>query len=96
MPTKCGRSSKWAQCCSSCLTGTTVMTPTRWLWFYNDKELDDDFCIGYIPRCYNETIASFLEMGWNDAFECRISKIIEDTHPENQIHLTVKIKRNKK
>ena len=63
---------------------------------YHDKEMEDDFCIGYIPRTSNETIAVFLEMGWADAFECRICKINEDAHPEQQIHLTVKIKRNKK
>ena len=62
---------------------------------YNDKEMDDDILIGYIPRCHNETIASFLEMGWNDTFECRISKKDEEAHPENQIRLTIKIKRNK-
>ena len=62
---------------------------------FNDKEQEDDFCIGYIPRTKNETIAAFLEMGWSDVFECRISKINEDAHPEHQIHLTVKIKRNK-
>ena len=62
---------------------------------YRDKELNDDFCIGYIPRADNETLAAFLEMGWNDAFECRINKIREDAHPEHQICLTIKIKRNK-
>ena len=51
-------------------------------------------CIGYIPREDNETIANLLEMGWTDIFECRISKKTEDTHPENQIWLTIKIKRN--
>ena len=62
---------------------------------YHDTELDDVFCIGYIPRTDNETIAAFLDMGWTDAFECRISKIKEDAHPEYQIYLTIKIKRNK-
>ncbi len=61
---------------------------------YHDNEQDDDFCIGYIPRTGNETIAAFLEMGWTHAFECRISKINEDAYPEQQIHLTIKIKRN--
>ena len=55
---------------------------------------NDDYCIGYIPREDNETIASILEMGWKDVFECRISKINPDAHPEYQIHLTIKIKRN--
>ena len=58
-----------------------------------EKE-EDEFCIGYIPRDENETIASFLEMGWDNVFECRISKINPDAHPENQVHLTIKIKRN--
>lgn len=62
---------------------------------YNDKESDEDYCIGYIPRAFNETIASFLEMGWNDVFECRISKIDEDAHPEQQLIVTIKIKRNR-
>lgn len=62
---------------------------------YHDVELDDDFCIGYIPRTDNETIAAFLDMGWTNVFECRISKIKEDAHPECQIYLTIKIKRNK-
>lgn len=63
---------------------------------YTDKELDEDYRIGYIPRTHNETLAAFLEMGWAAAFECRISKIQEDAHPEYQIYLTIKIKRNKK
>ena len=58
------------------------------------ENVEDGFCIGYIPRDENETIASFLEMGWDNVFECRISKINPDAHPENQVHLTIKIKRN--
>ena len=61
---------------------------------YHNEEDNDDYCIGYIPREDNETIASILEMGWKDVFECRISKINPDAHPEYQIHLTIKIKRN--
>ena len=60
---------------------------------YHNEEDDDDYCIGYIPREDNETIASMLEMGWTDLFECRISKINPDAHPEYQVHLTIKIKR---
>ncbi len=63
---------------------------------YQDKEQDEAYCIGYIPRTSNETVAAFLEMGWADVFECRICKVNEDAHPEQQIQLTIKIKRNKK
>ena len=54
----------------------------------------EEYKIGYIPRGENETLANFLEMGWNNIFECRICKINEEAHPEQQVHLTIKIKRN--
>jgi hypothetical protein len=55
----------------------------------------EEYKIGYIPRGENETLANFLEMGWNNIFECRICKINDEAHPEKQVHLTIKIKRNK-
>ena len=61
--------------------------------YTNDKK--EEFRLGYIPREENEQIAAFLEMGWTDIFECRISKLNSDTHPDNQIHLTIRIVRNK-
>lgn len=57
----------------------------------NDGE---DYKLGYIPRGENETIANFLEMGWTDIFECRISKLNADAYSENQIHLIIRIVRN--
>lgn len=53
----------------------------------------EDYLLGYIPSCENEEIAQLLEMGWNDIFECRISKINPEAHYENQIRLTIRIKR---
>ena len=62
----------------------------------NEKgELVDEFLIGYIPRDNNVMIANFLEMGWSDIFECRISKLNSEAHPEEQVYLTIKIRRNK-
>ena len=61
---------------------------------YRNAEDEEDYCIGYIPRGENGTIASILEMGWTNMFECRISKIDEEAHSEYQVHLTIKIKRN--
>lgn len=61
---------------------------------FQDKD-GEEFKLGYIPRGENETIASLLEMGWTDIFECRISKLNPDAHPENQVHLTIRIVRNK-
>ena len=56
--------------------------------------VEDEFLIGYIPRDNNVMIANFLEMGWNDIFECRISKLDSEVHPEDQVQLTIRIKRN--
>ena len=60
---------------------------------YYDVEQEEEFLIGYIPRESNETLAVLLEMGWADLFECRISNVNPEVHWENQIHLTIKIKR---
>ena len=54
----------------------------------------EEFKIGYIPRGENVDLANFLDMGWNNIFECRISGIKPETHPEYQVHLNIKIKRN--
>ena len=55
----------------------------------------EDYLLGYIPRSDNRAIADFLEMGWDGAFRCVISGINPDTHPENQVHLTISILRHK-
>ena len=60
---------------------------------YDSKEDGEAFCIGYIPRGENATIAALLEMGWTDVFECRISMVNQNAHPEAQFHLTIKILR---
>ena len=54
----------------------------------------EEYKIGYIPRDENEPLAYFLDMGWSHIFECRISGIKPDAHPEHQVHMTIKIKRN--
>ena len=62
------------------------------------SEADGDegpYLLGYIPRGENETIAQLLEMGWTDVFECRISQLKPEEHYENQVRLTLRIRRNK-
>ena len=61
---------------------------------YHDTEENEDYSIGYIPREDNKKLADFLEMGWSDIFECRISKMNPNAHPENQVDLTIRIVRN--
>ena len=65
-----------------------------------DKVLEngekDEFILGYIPKANNGIISDFLKMGWGEIFECRISKINPDAHYEEQIHLSIKIKKNER
>jgi len=60
---------------------------------YDDGE-KEEFLLGYIPRSNNEQIAQLIDMGWGEMFECRISWIRPEAHYEEQIHLTIRIKRN--
>ncbi|MDO4511839.1 MAG: HIRAN domain-containing protein [Bacteroidales bacterium] len=60
-----------------------------------DVSDEEYYTLGYVPRSDNDDIARFLEMGWEEMFECRISRISPEEHYENQIHLTLRIKRNK-
>lgn len=54
----------------------------------------EDYLLGFIPRTENRDLATFLEMGWDNIFRCVISSINPDTHPENQVHLTISIRRH--
>lgn len=62
--------------------------------FTEEKEGIEAFLLGYIPKGANKVIAQFLEMGWNHIFDCRISKINPEAYYDNQIELTIKIRRN--
>lgn len=54
----------------------------------------NEYLLGYILSDENEEIAQLLEMGWNEIFECRICKIKPEAHYENQIYLSIRIKKN--
>lgn len=53
----------------------------------------EDYLLGFIPRGTNADLAAFLEMGWTDIFRCVISSINPNTHPEQQVHLSISILR---
>ena len=53
----------------------------------------EDFLLGYIPRGDNRSLAPFFDMGHDDLFDCRISRIAPEEHPEEQIQLTVRIRK---
>ena len=60
---------------------------------YTDNE-GEDYVIGYIPRSENTEISAFLEMGWGEVFECRISQKKPDATPEQQLYVTIRINCN--
>lgn len=54
----------------------------------------DEYKLGYIPRYLNSMISQFLDMGYQNAFEVRVSRICKEAHPESQVSINVYIKRN--
>lgn len=55
-----------------------------------------DFKLGYIPRGNNREISKFLDMGWDNIFEVRITRITPDAHPESQVEVVVYIKNGRR
>lgn len=58
--------------------------------FHNDIN-DNDYCIGYIPREFNKSLAQILDAGRTDLFQCTILETDPYAHPEEQIHLAIDI-----
>lgn len=61
--------------------------PTAVAVYYGNSKL------GYLPADKNNIVHLLLEMGY-DIFETRIQRIDPATHPENQVHIIIYIKRN--
>ena len=51
----------------------------------------NEFKLGFIPRGENHDISKYLDMGWDDLYDVRITRITPDAHPENQVEVVVKI-----
>ena len=62
---------------------------------YEDQETAERVLLGYIPSNKNFTLSVLLDMGWKHIFECRITQITSEKHPEQQIQLVVKVVKNK-
>jgi hypothetical protein len=48
--------------------------------------------LGYVPRSENELLRKFLNLGYTNMFEVKISQIVPEAHPERQIRVVVRIK----
>ena len=48
-----------------------------------------DYKLGYIPRGENQTIAQFLDLGFNTLFDVRVQRLSPDANPERQVGVVV-------
>ena len=48
--------------------------------------------LGYIPRKVNNSLATLLDMGWQDVFETEISELRENVPYSDRIHISIYIK----
>ena len=48
--------------------------------------------LGYIPRNVNKSLATLLDMGWQDMFETEISELREHVPYSDRIHISIYIK----
>ena len=46
----------------------------------------------FIPRGNNHDISKYLDMGFADIYDVRITRITPDVHPEQQVEVIVNIK----
>lgn len=53
------------------------------------ENFDFSFILGYVPRADNEYLATMLDLGWADAFECQLSSV--RGHSPYRGSLTMKI-----
>ena len=53
-----------------------------------------DLKLGFIPRDSNYEISKYLDMGWDDLYEVRVTRVTPDAHPESQVEVVVHLKRN--
>ena len=55
-----------------------------------------EYKLGFIPRGSNHDISKYLDMGLEDIFDVRITRITPDVHPEQQVEVIVYIKNQNK
>lgn len=51
-----------------------------------------EYKLGYVPRGSNQDISKCLDMGLDDIFEVRITRLASDVHPEQQVDVVVFLK----
>lgn len=41
----------------------------------DSDDFDFDFILGYVPRTVNQHLATMMDLGWTEAFECELSQV---------------------
>ena len=54
--------------------------------YYRDEKL------GFVPRSENELLSKFLNLGYSDLFEAKISQVSPEATPEKQVRVVVRIR----
>ncbi len=50
-----------------------------------------EYKLGFIPRGSNHDISKYLDMGLDDIYDVRITRITPDVHPEGQVEVIVNV-----
>ena len=50
-----------------------------------------EYKLGYIPRENNHDLSKYLDMGFTDIYDVRITRITPDVHPEQQVGVIVNV-----
>ena len=48
--------------------------------------------IGFVPRDRNEPLAQLLYFGHGKEFECRVTRVVADAHPERMVFARILVK----
>ena len=50
-----------------------------------------EYKLGFIPRGSNHDISKYLDMGLDNIYDVRITRVTSDAHPENQVEVIVNV-----
>ena len=51
-----------------------------------------EYKLGFIPRGQNHDISKYLDMGLDDIYDVRITRVTPDVHPEDQVEVIAYVK----
>ncbi len=58
---------------------------------YDDgpDDFDFNFILGYVPRTENKHLATMMDLGWSDAFECELSQVNGSTPDKGSLYMNI-------